>query len=374
MAPSRLERAIAASGYPVLDAEVVQRLEARHLGGFSRDAALDGIDWIAAGLGGAVAAVIDLLVVAIPKDVIYLGEHPQAGSFLTKLLKGWNVPSDNVLAEHAKASFDLVNGGERHVPGMFPGNHRFMTPGHDPLLGFIVGIHDLLRGGRTAIGTDGRVRFDANTGSPVDGLAAAFLVETLHLASDVATKAGLPAPLATLAGLLRFGSFGEKGRTLADLARYAYEVGYDLRHFLTTLSAPAASRLFLGAYFVVRRWRDEDYRLGAELSAPRGASLLAHPRLRAMVFMADAVACAANAGKIALYQGNPAAFNYGQWLATITSACGVMADQLESPPRFFWTVGARTRRRSAAGGTRFAVHSEWRRSPTLARCSSSRPP
>jgi hypothetical protein len=36
------------------------------------------------------------------------------------------------------------------------------------------------------------------------------------------------------------------GRTLADLARYSYEHGYDLRHFMTTLSAPASSRLVLG--------------------------------------------------------------------------------------------------------------------------------
>jgi hypothetical protein len=315
---------------PLLDAALASRLEARFVGSFSREAGLDGIDLVAAGVAGAVGAAVDLLVVAIPRDVTYLGRHPQRGSWLTKLFKSWGVPSNNALARVARVPFDAVTGDPR-VPGMFPGNHRFMTPGHDPLLGFVVGVFDILRGGRTAIGTDGAWRFDGGLGEPCTNVAAAVALEVLHLLSDVVTPAGLPAPFATALGLLRVGSFGKQGRTVADLTRYMYLEGYDLRHFVTTCSAPAAIRMVLQGYFLGRRCVDDAYRADTDASARRDARPLDHLRLGTMTFYADAVACAANAGKVALYQGNPAAFSYGEWLSLLRSASRFTADRLERP-------------------------------------------
>jgi hypothetical protein len=270
------------------------------------------------------------LLVAIPKDVTYLGRYEQKGSVLTKLFKSWVVPSDNALADESKVPFDVVSTGPR-VPGMFPGNHRFMTPGHDPLLGLAVGVHDILRNGRTAIGTDGRLRFDEISGNTGSGLSAAVVLELLHLLSDVATKAGLPAPLMTVAGLLRFGSLGENQRTVADLARYMYLEGYDLRHFVTTCTVPAGIRLLIAAYVLGRRYVDDTYAQGWHARARVNGKLLSHPSFEAMVFAADSVACAANVGKIALYQGNPSAFNYAQWLALLHSAYTFASSQLERP-------------------------------------------
>src|SRR4051812_45935697 len=98
---------------PLLDPELMSRLEARFVGSFSREAALDGIDLVAAGLAGAVGAAVDLLVVAIPKDVTYLGRYPQRGSWLTKLFRSWSVPSDNTLSRVANVPFDAVSGEPR---------------------------------------------------------------------------------------------------------------------------------------------------------------------------------------------------------------------------------------------------------------------
>jgi hypothetical protein len=313
-----------------LDEEVCRRLEARFLGSFSREAPTDAIDLLAAGSAGVAAAAVDILLVAIPRNVKYLGQHEQKGSILTKLFKEWSVPSNNALSGQARVSYDAVSGSAR-VPGMFGGNHRFMTPGHDPILGFAVGIHDILRGGRTAIGTDGVLRFDGGLAEPAANIVAALTTQFLHLLSDVATKAGLPAPLMAVAGLLRVGSFGPRSRTAADLARYMYQEGYDLRHFLVTCSAPAASRLLLAAYFLGRRHVDATYRDDTDATARRGAKVLEHPTLAKLTLYADAIACAANAGKIALYQGNPSAFNYGQWLALLKSATGFVATSLAGP-------------------------------------------
>lgn len=313
-----------------IDPEGARRLEERFVGTFTRGSALDAVDVVAAGVAGAVGAAIDILLVAIPKDVTYLGTYPQSGSVITKWFKSWTVPSDNALAECAKVPFDHI-AGSQSIRGMFPGNHRFMTPGHDPILGLVVGVHDILRGGRTAIDKGGVWRFDDGLAQPAANIAQALVSEVLHLMSDVATKAGLPAPLMTVAGLLRLGSFGQNERTLADLARYMYLEGYDLRHFVTTCSTPAAIRLVLTSYFLGRRFADEDYRHHTDASRRRSGSVLAHPRLQTIALLADGIACAANAGKIALFQGNPSAFNYGQWLALLRSGGQFMANQLESP-------------------------------------------
>lgn len=207
---NRLDEALALAGRDRAES-LAGLLEGRVLGTFGRDAELDPLDVLAAGSVGAVGAALDVLLVAVPKSVTYLRRHEQHGSVLTQLFKAWIVPSDNALAAESKVPFDAV-GGEPKVPGMFPGNHRFMTPGHDPVLGLAVGVHDILRGGRTAIGTDGRLRFDEISGESVSGLGSALVVELLHLLSDVATKAGLPAPFTTAAG---YCAWGRSARTSA---------------------------------------------------------------------------------------------------------------------------------------------------------------
>lgn len=327
---NRLDEALVLAGHDPAHA-VDSALEQRVLGSFAREAELDSLDVLATGCIGAVGAALDVLLVAVPKDVTYLGVHQQRGSVLTKLFKSWVVPSDNTLAAQSRVPFDAV-GGEPRVPGMFPGNHRFMTPGHDPLLGLAVGVHDILRNGRTAIGTNGQLCFDEISAKPAPSLAGAVVLEFFHLLSDVATKAGLPAPFMTAAGLLRFGSFGTNERTVADLARYMYVQGYDLRHFTTTCTVPAGIRLLLGAYVLARCYVDKAYDEGWRGRARATGALLTHPSFEAMLFLADSVACAANAGKVvALYQGNPSAFNYGQWLALLQSAYTFASNQLERP-------------------------------------------
>jgi hypothetical protein len=110
-----------------------------------------------------------------------------------------------------------------------------------------------------------------------------------------------------------------------------YLEGYDLRHFLVTCSAPVASRLLLCGYFLGRRFVDPDYRSLTDATARRGARTLEHPTLGRLTLYADALACAANAGKVALYQGNPSALNLGQWMALLRSAAKHLNGQLETP-------------------------------------------
>ena len=132
--------------------------------------------------------------------------------------------------------------------------------------------------------------------------------------------------------LLQFGSFGPKQRPVADLARYMYLNGYDFRNFVASFSSPAAIELVLLSYFAGRRYLDPEYDLDCTSEEPARGGKHRHPRYKSIRLIADALACAANAGKVAfIYQGNPLAFNYAQWLSLARSSTSYLADRLESP-------------------------------------------
>jgi hypothetical protein len=46
-------------------------------------------------------------------------------------------------------------------------------------------------------------------------------------------------------------------------------------------------------------------------------NLASHPKYRSMLLAAHGIASLANAGKIALRQGNPLAINYAEWMALL---------------------------------------------------------
>jgi len=312
----------------LLSAERVARLERRYLGGFAPSHRIDRWDLTAACFAGVVGGAVDILLVGIPKDVPYAGVEYAQGP-LPGLLKTWQVDSDNWLARCAKVAYDDFLAGTK-VPGMGGRTHRLLTPGHDPLLGLVVGVFDVIFGSRTALSKAGD--FSREVGlAPGESLPAAVALQILHLLSDVATPMGLPAPGWTLTPLLQFGSFGPNDRTAADLARYMYFNGYDFRHFVASLSSPLAIELVLFSYFAGRRYLDREYDLDCEAEEDLEGGKRRHPRYKSMRLIADALACAANAGKVTLiYQGNPLALNYAQWLALTRSSISYLADRLES--------------------------------------------
>jgi hypothetical protein len=195
----------------------------------------------------------------------------------------------------------------------------------------VVGVLDIVRGGRTAFDVTGTPYFHPGLTEGITNPLVACAIWLLHLFSDVATPMGLPPPGWSLTPLLQVGEFGKKGRTVADLAHYMYLNGYDFRHFVASMSSVAAIELSLSAYFGGRRFLDPEYELDCKADAPQSGGYRHHPRYGAMRLTADAIACGANAGKIAVYAGNPLAFNYAQWLALLRSAASFLADLLESP-------------------------------------------
>jgi len=202
--------------------------------------------------------------------------------------------------------------GIERIGGMHPGSHRFQSLGHDPVLGFIFGVLDIMRGTITGFSYDmltgdhtfmsGQVWSNLK---PV-GLIEAILKHLGHLISDVGTPMGLPAPMMTALQGLNVGRSFCGGKTVGQLARWMYQNGYDFRHFLVSGITPAVIEIILRGYLMIRHFVDN-----GEVKI----RLADNPKYRSMLLLAHAIAAAANAGKVALYQGNPLAINQAQWMA-----------------------------------------------------------
>ena len=244
----------------------------------------DKWDYIMVGAAGALAVLTDFFLVAIPKDMPKGSQYAgQKGSVITKWLQEKKFPPhvQKWLESRAKVPYDNTGGP----------NHRLDTLGHDPVLGFIFGVIQLMQGGA--------------------GAQEALITQFLHLVSDVATQRGLPPPFFTLLRKLDVGAFARsngKTATIAQLVQWMYANGYDLRHFLTMGITPATIEIILRLYIMIRHYCEKD-----EVKF----ILADNPKYRSMLLSSHAIAAAGNVGKFYLAAGNPLAVNYAEWLALL---------------------------------------------------------
>jgi hypothetical protein len=141
------------------------------------------------------------------------------------------------------------------VIGMRPATHRLQSFGHDPLLGFLVGMADLMHGTGTYVDKAGKIVQVATVADPVD-LATAMLTQVRHLLSDVSTPMGLPPPLFSLLQVGQVRSpfaLGPSGVKVpwTDVARYMYVHGYDLRHFFVSGIVPGVVKATITGYWLL---------------------------------------------------------------------------------------------------------------------------
>lgn len=308
---------------------------------------MDLTDASIAGLAAILAGIVDILLVQVPAHPGFLGSAAHGGGWLSNLVTervGELLPPDSIrrLEREFPVSFDaaISRGLEKPVAGLGPTTHRFHSPGHDPLLGWVVGTADVLRGTFTAFDKHGQLIIQHSPTARALDPGLSFFESILHglhqvgghLLSDVSTPAGLPAPLMSLAPLLQFGSIGPRGYTIGEVARQMYRSGYDFRHFVAGSVSTVLVEVVVRGAWVIRRLNE-----GKRLSD--AVPLASHPRLRKTLLVAHAGAAAINAGKIAFM--GPLGLNWSQWLAlgryavpqTLAVMSGVAAGRREEAIR-----------------------------------------
>lgn len=280
-------------------------------------------DYIVASLAGGMATLIDFLVVKIPKTstIKVNGKMVEkSGSPLTEFFRTVGVDKDgkakkwvSQLETWFKVPYDKSIDSE--IKGMCPRTHRLHSLAHDPSpLGFLWGIKDLVQGTFSYVDRNGvlGVQKIADNACFLEALAAPVKWFG-HLISDVFTSAGVPIPGWTYLQAFQFGSIGDKKRTIAELARYMYVQGYDVRHLATMSVSQAAIEVIVRIYhFLVNEGpeKKKSYELTSESEYGQIKNDI---KLHRMIYLATSVAVVGNVGKIAANGGNPLAINLVVW-------------------------------------------------------------
>lgn len=280
---------------------------------------LDKSDITIAAIAGMLGSMVDIVLVGVPnKSNTGLSAGPLSDYIRAYFNKKFPEEEMQKLANSkvSKVSYDAQD--NRHttirVEGLSAYYHRLLQLGHDPLLGFVFGVLDILTGRMTTIDKKG------NIVSQVMGnyaerrevtIFAALAKQIIHFKSDITTSMGLPVPLMSLFNLLQFGSIGEEEQTIAEIVQGMYYEGYDFIHFCS-MSIPAMLiEVGVRIGYSLKRIKEGH---AVKDSIPISLDREKHPKLATMLFIGHSAAAAVNAGKV-YFTKNPLAINYPEWLA-----------------------------------------------------------
>lgn len=280
---------------------------------------LDKYDVAISAFAALVSAAVDILLVGIPQK----GSDGLSAGTLANYVRDYfekKYPEDKMQklanSKESKVPFDAQDNRNttEYVQGLSAYYHRLLSLGHDPVLGFIVGVFDIMTGRMTTIDKAGNVisQVMENYSDRTErNLFAALAKQILHFKSDITTSMGLPAPLMGLFNLLQFGSIGEEEQTIAEVVQGMYYEGYDFIHFCSLSIPVMLTEVIVRLEYAIKRIK-EGYTI--KESIPVSLNREKHPKLATMLFIAHAGAAAANAGKI-YFTHNPMSINYPQWIA-----------------------------------------------------------
>lgn len=280
---------------------------------------LDKFDICICAIAGIIGAAVDILLVGIPQKGYNGLEAGKLSDFIRKKFDE-KFPQDEMekLANSkvSKVPYDAQDNrhtGE-YVAGLSAYYHRLLSLGHDPLLGFIFGVFDILTGRMTTIDKAGKVVsqvMENYSDRKESDIFAAIAKQIIHFKSDITTSMGLPAPLMSLFSFLQFGSIGEEDNTIAEIVQGMYYEGYDFIHFCSMSVPTMIVEVIIRLGYAIKRIK-EGYSL--KNSIPVSLNRDKHPKLSTMLFIGHSAATAVNAGKV-YFTGNPMAINYPQWIA-----------------------------------------------------------
>jgi len=289
---------------------------------------LDTIDVIIPAVAGILSGAIDCVFGGFVKDGVGRNIPGSMSEFVSKLFDK-ALPTERIekLENLAKVPYDALNYDnkgnvivEEIVDGLSPLFHHEVSLGHDPILGFIFGVLDIMRGTVTTIDFNGRFLIQAAEGfsdRKAQNLFQAIATVFLHMLSDVNGSSsaknggmGLPVPFMALFNKLQFGKVGDND-TISELVKSMFYQGYDFRHFCSMSIPVMITEVIVRVSYFAKRMH-EGYSFTE--AVPVGISHAKKPKLATMLFIAHSASTAINAGKVA-FTKNPLNINYPQWLS-----------------------------------------------------------
>ena len=280
---------------------------------------LDKVDVAIGALAGMVGAAVDILMVGIPEKT---PEGLKAGS-LSNYIRDYfdrKFPEEEMQklanSKESKVPFDAQDNCHTtiRVEGLSAYYHRLLQLGHDPVLGFVFGVADILTGRMTTIDKTGKVVsqvMENYADRKETEIFRALAKQIAHFKSDVTTSMGLPAPFMSMFNLLQFGNIGEYDQTIAEIVQGMYYEGYDFIHFCSMSIPTMLVEVIVRMGYAFKRINEGHV---IKDSIPVSLNREKHPKLATMLFLGHSAATAVNAGKVAFTE-NPMAINYAQWIA-----------------------------------------------------------
>lgn len=280
---------------------------------------LDKSDIAISAIAGIVGAAVDILMVGIPQKG---PEGLEAGSLSNFIRKKFDevFPEDEMEklanSKKSKVPFDAQDNRNTtiRVEGLSAYYHRLLSLGHDPLLGFVVGVFDILTGRMTTIDKTGKIVsqvMENYIDRKESDIFAALAKQLVHFKSDITTSMGLPAPLMGIFNLFQFGSIGEYEQNVAEIVQAMYYEGYDFIHFCSMSIPVMITEVIVRISYSLKRIKEGERIRDA---IPFSLNREKHPKLTTMLFIAHSGATAINAGKV-YFTKDPMAINYTQWIA-----------------------------------------------------------
>lgn len=280
---------------------------------------LDKYDVGIAALAAIVGAIVDIVLVGIPaKGPDGLEAGPLSDFIRKKFDEAFSPKEMEKLAnsKKSKVPFDAQDNRNttEYVEGLSAYYHRLLSLGHDPLLGFIFGVYDIMHGTMTTIDKSGKIVcqvMENYADRKESDIVSAIAKQIIHFKSDITTSMGLPAPLMGLFNLLQFGNIGEEELTVAEIVRGMYYEGFDFIHFCSQSMSVIVIELIVRLGYAIKRIKEGNK---VKDSIPISLNRSKHPKLATMLFIGHIGATAVNAGKV-YFTKNPMAINYPQWMA-----------------------------------------------------------
>lgn len=280
---------------------------------------MDAVDLAIAVSAGFLAAAVDILLVGIPQKTHDGLKAGPLSDYIRDYFDKRFPPNEMERLANSKVSkvpYDAQDNRNTatRVEGLSAYYHRLLSLGHDPLLGFVFGVSDILTGRMTTIDKNGKIVsqvMECYTGRKEADIFAAIAKQIIHLKSDITTSMGLPAPLMELFNIMQFGSIGEEEQTVAEIVQGMYFEGYDFIHFCSTSVPVAIVEVVVRLCYTIRKVKEG---LTIKDAIPFSTEPSKNPKLATMLFTAHCAATAVNAGKL-VFTENPMAINYPQWIA-----------------------------------------------------------